>query len=317
MSAILLIAGLGLLVGGAEGLVRGGVGIAIRLRVPAAIVGLTLVAWATSAPELVTSITAAHEASTDMALGNILGSSIANIALVLALAALIRPVPSGQGLAKRDWLVLMATQSALVLMALDGQIGRIDGALLVLGGVLYNIDLVRRGRRERSLARASINKTPLPCKTRPWPLYALIALAGGGALAAGSYLFITGASTIAHTFGLSDRVVGLTVVAIGTSAPELATSVLASLRGQQDVSVGNVVGSNLFNALFALGITALVFPIVIPGDQQLVTWLDIALVLLLTLALGPALLHGRRIGRVFGGGLLSVWLLYILFLILC
>ena len=309
MSVVYLLGGLILLVLGAEGLVRGGGRLALILRVPAAVVGFTLVAWGTSAPELVVSVTAAIEASTDMALGNVLGSSVANIALVLALSAMIAPLPPDRGVSARDYWALVVSQLVLVVMVLDGDVGRLDGILLVLLGVVYNVDLVRRTRRSRSLLPAG----PIERPRRPWPAYVAVALAGVALLAVGSNFFVVGASDIARAFGMSDRVVGLTIVAVGTSTPELATSLVASFRGQHDVSVGNVVGSNFFNTVFALGITAIVLPVPFPVGANGGAAVDLGLVVLLTLAIAPVLVRQRRVTRAFGATLFAVYVAWLAF----
>ena len=311
MSVILLLGGMVALILGAEGLVRGGGKLALLMRIPVAIIGLTLVAWGTSAPELVVSVTAALTTSTDMALGNVLGSSVANIGLVLGLAALARPLPADAGVTSFDYGVLLATQLVLPAMLLDGVIGEIDGAVLVGIGLAYNGALVRgalRDRRHVELSRV----------TRPryhWAVYLLLATGGIAALAFGSRLFIDGASEIALTFGVSYRVIGLTIVAFGTSAPELATSLVASIRGQSDVSIGNVVGSNIFNTVFALGITAMLRPIPYPGGHGIGTGIDLGVVLLFTLALIPFLVRRRAIERSHGALLSTAYVAYIAYLI--
>ncbi len=307
---MLLLSGLALLVLGAEGLVRGGGRLALILRVSPAVVGLTLVAWGTSAPELVVSVTAAVRATTDMALGNIVGSSIANIALVLGFSALLSPLPADGGVRSRDFTVLLASQLALPVMLFDGEIGRLDGVLLILLGVVYNLAIVRDTVRDRADAQGAASQPP-----RHWLVYVAVTIGGVGLLAYGSGLFIDGASSIAQTLGVSPRVIGLTVVALGTSAPELATSLVATLRGDHDVSIGNVVGSNIFNIVFALGITAVVTPIRLPVARGGGIWIDIAVSLALTLALLPFLVRRRSVRRLHGALLVLVYAAYMTYLV--
>ena len=311
MDYLVLAGGLLVVLLGADWLVKGGSRLALRFRVPTAIVGLTLVAWGTSAPELVVSLFAALGAGTDMALGNVVGSCVANIGLVLGISALLSPLPPDPGVGKRDFLTALAVLVALPLMALDelfgfgrSEIGRIDGVILVLIGVGYHVLLIHETRRARA-GSAPLRPDQMPNK--PWPAYLFLALVGITALAFGSNWFIDGAVAVARQFDVSDRIIGLTILALGTSMPELATSVVASVRGQHEVSLGNVVGSNIFNVVFALGITAIVLPVPLEVRASSGGLWDIGVAVLLTVALVPALWRSRGISRAYGGLLFAVY----------
>lgn len=298
-----LVGGLILLVGGAEWLVRAAVAIAHALRIPPGIVGLTMVAAGTSLPELFVSLSAALRGAPDLATGNVVGSNIYNIALILGLSAVIRPLLTDRPTIRFDWPVVLLAALALWGLGADGHLGRLDGALLLSGHLAYVAWLIRRARLDRTpeeegaafgLAGAALG-----------------ALLGLVALTVGSRLFIDGATTIAEALGISQRVIGLTIVGFGTSAPELATSLVAAWRGQNDIAIGNVLGSNIFNILLILGLSALVIPL--PVHPGLLAS-DIPWMIGVTLLLLPMLLTGRRVVRAEGFLLLAVALTYTLLL---
>ncbi|MCA9566226.1 MAG: calcium/sodium antiporter [Myxococcales bacterium] len=255
MFLVTFLIGLVMLVGGAHFLVEGGGRVAVGLRVPAMVVGLTIVAFGTSAPELSVSVMAALEASTAMAMSNVNGSNIANIFFVLGLAAMVHPLTVERSLLRRDIPTCIGLQLLVILLALDGTFGRVDGVIVVLGGVFYNLWLlydVRRGRAsledeveaEGSLA---VNVAKL--------------VAGLVVLVLGARLFVDAAVEAARFLHFSDRMIGLTVVALGTSAPETAAALAAARKGEVDMAVGGSVGSNIFNIAMVLGITACIAPI--------------------------------------------------------
>lgn len=296
MFVLSLLFGLVLLVLGAELLVRGGGQLALALRIPALVVGLTVVAFGTSAPELVVSLTAALEASTDMALANINGSNLANIALVLGGAALIRPMTVDRSLLRREVPVCIGLQILLPLLCLDGAIGRVDGLLFVAFGVGYNVWLVRDAMRGRPVP---VEGDLDPDAGGSWVADVLKLVGGLVILVLGADLFVSGAHTVALMAGLSERFIGLTVVAVGTSAPEIATGFVSAWRGESDLALGNSLGSNLFNIALVLGLTALVHPIAVsdPGS-----FTDMAAALAVTLALIPVARaghFGRPVGLLF------------------
>jgi cation:H+ antiporter len=304
LAVLLLLVGLALLVGGAELLVRGGGQLAIGFRVPALIVGLTIVAFGTSAPELAVSVSAAWVGSTDAAMGNVLGSNIANILLVLGVGALAAPLSVDRSLIKRELPALLVLQLALPLLCLDGQVGWIDGIVLIGLGVAYNLLLVRQALRDRS---ASLATDDAAIQTIWWRdvLFLLVGLA---LLVGGAQVFVGAALDIAGWLKISDRFVGLTVIALGTSAPELITTAVSSFRGEGDIAIGNVVGSNILNVALVLGFTAVLHPVVLhdPG-----VWIDLGVASAAALLLVPLCLLLGRIGRPLGALLIVVYVGYL------
>jgi len=255
MSAVLLLlAGLVVLVAGAELLVRGASRLALAVGVPPLIIGLTVVAYGTSAPELSVTVLAALGGRPDIALGNAVGSNFFNLLLILGLAALILPLRVSPELVKRDVPLLILSALALWLMALDGRIGRLDGAILLSGVILYTTTLIRLGRRETLAAEVEAGIKPVRGSVL---LAGVLVVAGLALLVLGAKWLVEGATSVARVLGLSELVIGLTIVACGTSLPELATSLLASLRGERDLAIGNVVGSSIFNILMILGTAGL------------------------------------------------------------
>lgn len=310
MFLIALLIGLLMLVGGAELIVRGGGKLALVLRVPALVVGLTIVAFGTSAPELAVSVTAALRASTEIALANVTGSNIANIALVLGLAALVAPMHVERGLMRREVPVCIGLQTIVPLLCLDGTLSRFDGVLLLLLGIGYNTWLVWDARTMR--ASVDIDELPeLDEDDNDWRRHAAVLVAGLAVLLLGAQLFVTGAVQIAHMMNLSDRFIGLTVVALGTSAPEVATGVVASYRQQADLATGNALGSNILNITMVLAATAMLHPIVIEDRLALV---DMAVALGVTAILIPLVLRDRVVSR-FEGGAMALGYVGYLFLL--
>jgi cation:H+ antiporter len=268
MDAGYVLAGLALLYFGAEWLVGGAARLAASFGVRPLIVGLTVVAYGTSSPELVVGIGAAARGQGDIALGNVVGSNIANIGLILAVAALIRPPAIDLTLRRREVPVLLVTAGLVPITLLDGSVEAWEGATLLVLGALYTAWMARTSRdanakqaarddaEEMAAAadRAALGAVPARGRLR---LLGIIA-AGLALLVGGGHLLVEGAVGIARTLGMSDRLIGLTLIAVGTSLPELATSVIAAVRGHSDIAVGNVVGSNIFNVLLILGASGLV-----------------------------------------------------------
>lgn len=307
---LLVLLGLGALVAGGELLVRGAVGIATRLGIPPLVIGLTLVGFGTSTPELVTSLQAAFLGSPGIAVGNVVGSNIGNILLILGIAALLRPVAVTPAAFRRDGAVLVAATLAAIALALSGTLGRPGGAALAAALVAYVTFTVVTERRRHTAAatlytaEAGTVAPPAGSAAR----LALLALAGLAVTILGARLLVDGAIGLAEAAGVSDTVIGLTVVAIGTSTPELVTSVIAVRRGQGDVAFGNIVGSNIFNILGILGITALVHPLDVP--PQILAF-DIWAMLAATLALVVFARTGWRVGRREGALLLAAYVAYL------
>lgn len=293
--------GLTCLVVGAEWFVRGAARLAVAFGVPPLVIGLTVVAYGTSMPELVVSAVAALEGRSAIALGNVVGSNIANIGLILGVTALIAPPRVDASLVRREvpWLVL----SALLLpaMLLDGAIGRFDAALLLLGAAAFTISTMR-ATRESSGDQGIESTTAQATARRRLPMAIGLTLVGLALLLLGGRWFVSAATDMAVRFGISERVVGLTIVAVGTSLPELAASVVAALRGFSSLAVGNVIGSNIFNIVFVLGGAGMIAPV--QGELAALQF-DMALMIGFTL-LAAVLLRGlRHITRLEGAVLLG------------
>ena len=294
--------GLALLYYGAEYLVRGGSAIASRSRVSPLVIGLTLVAFGTSAPELFVSTSAALHGLGDVCIGNVVGSNICNIALILGLSALIAPLAVNAELFKRDLPIMILASVVLTVVCLfcDG-IGRIVGLIFVVGIVVYTI--------------IGIKSSPEKCEANPPAMSrtaAYFAVIGGLlALVGGSKLILLGAVALERHFGVADEFVALTVVAVGTSLPELATSVVAARKGESDIAIGNVVGSNIFNILGILGLSALLRPVAIEGMD----WVDFGMMLVIAVGLWPLMGVRGRLGRFEGVLMLTVYGVYLWWLV--
>lgn len=288
----LIVVGSGLLYFGAEWLVRGSAGLATRFGVSPLVIGLTVVSFGTSAPEMAVSVVAALEGQSGIALGNVVGSNIANIGVVLGMTALIAPpaVPPRLWRAELPWLV--TATACLPVALIDGQIRRWEGAALLAGAVLFTATTIR-GKRSDGEPNAT-QEAGKPTGLR------LALLTGGGllALAVGGRSFVSGSVEVARVLGLSERTIGLTLVAIGTSLPELSASLVAALRGHAALAVGNVVGSNLLNMLLIVGAAGVTRPL-----EARVTDLSLELLTLggFTFVLALSLLRARRVSRVEGG----------------
>lgn len=295
-----LVLGAALLYWGAEWLVRGAAALAQRLGVSPLVIGLTVVAYSTSAPELMVSVAAALRGNSDIALGNVVGSNIANIGVILGLAALIAPPRTDGSLAGKELRVLLATTAILPVLLLDEVVSRVEGALLVACAAAFTW-LTLRWSKTRDVPVEQVQAT---VEGKPSAKVVLVGAAGLGFLVVGGEVFVSGAVGMAETFGVSPRVIGLTIVAVGTSLPELAASTVAAVRGHSDLAIGNVVGSNIFNVFFILGAAALVRPVNGPLPQM---GLDLGVLGALTVFLLFALRKPRTIGRVEGGLLLATY----------
>ncbi|MCK5741130.1 MAG: calcium/sodium antiporter [Chlorobi bacterium] len=301
---------------GAEGLVRGSVSVAFRSGIAPLVVGLTVVAFGTSAPELIVSVSAAIQDREGMSLGNIIGSNICNIALILGIAAIIRPIKVNIKLIRTDISIMIGVTLLLILMLLDGAIDRFDGILLAIGIVAYNIITISNAKKARNHETSNeIKETKAQSKRKTWKDILLI-IGGMAFLVLGAHFFVKGASVIAVYLGASDVIIGLSLLAFGTSLPELATSLVASVKGEGDILIGNAVGSNIFNILSVLGITAIVHPIVV-GDISMsgqVSPIDIGMMLLVAAILLPLARTKMIISRIEGVFLLSIYIGYIYYL---
>ena len=296
-----LVLGLVFLVGGGELLVRGAAALALKANIPPLLIGLTVVSMGTSAPELFASVEAALEGHPGLAVGNVLGSNVANLALILGLTALIRPVTVDRMALRLDIPLMLGASLLFVAVASDLEMTRSEGigALVLMG--LFIASLFRRAKQQDNPVDEDVSETGGWASKSVVALLGVI-LAGTGALYFGSEAFVDGASRIALHMGVSDHVIGLTVVAFSTSLPEIVASGMAAWRDQSDLAVGNVVGSNLFNLLLVLGTTAAITPL--PMGLEVLSW-DIWWVLGTAAALIPlALLGGLRtprLGRWQGG----------------
>ncbi|MEZ4388522.1 MAG: calcium/sodium antiporter [Candidatus Krumholzibacteriia bacterium] len=300
-----LLASLALLFGGGELLLRGAIALASRLGVSPLAIGLTVVAFGTSAPELVVSLNAALAGAADISVGNVVGSNIANIALILGLAALARPLAVQAKLVRLD-APLMVGASVLALLVLgNGRAGRLEGGLLLAGLFLYVVSTFHLARREARPVRDEL-AAAAPTRLPGLALGLTFTVAGLGLLIGGGQLLVRVAVDLATALGVSQAAIGLTIVAVGTSLPELVTSLLASLRGQGDIAVGNIVGSNLFNILGILGGTALVRPLALGGVGRF----DLAAMLALAVLLAGLLRWRGGLGRAAGAGLLACYVAY-------
>ena len=266
MTFVYLAAGLVLLVAGAEVLVRGAARLAAQFGISPLIIGLTVVAFGTSAPETAVSVQAAWNGSGDIAIGNVVGSNIANVLLILGLTAAVAPLVVSRQLIRLDVPLMIGASLLTYALAWDGALSRIDGAVLFLCVLAYTGFLIVSSRRNNAPADDEFAKEfglEETAKPHASLINAGLVIAGLVLLVTGSNFLVEGAVALARALGLSELVIGLTVIAIGTSLPELATSILAAIRGERDIAVGNIVGSNLFNLLCVLGLASLVSPTLI------------------------------------------------------
>ena len=312
-----MLVGLALLVGGAEALVRGASGLALSARVTPAVVGLTVVAAGTSMPELVVSVQAAIADRPGLSLGNVVGSNIFNIGVVLGLTALVRPLRIQGSTVRLEWPVMFASAVVLHAFCLNGRVGRVEGAILLGAMVCFTVYVGWVGRHAASAAEqhALAEVATASWGRTGWQALALNLLAvavGIALLAAGARTMVHGAVGVAQALGVSSTVIGLTIVAAGTSTPELITSLVAARRGQDDIAVGNVIGSNIFNALGIVGVAATLRPMVVPPELigRDDWWLIGASLLLL-----PLMWSGMRVNRWEGALLLAGFAAYLVVLL--
>ena len=326
MTLLLLVGGFVLLIGGAEALVTGASRIAERLGISPLVIGLTVVAFGTSAPEMAVSIGSSLAGQGDLALGNVVGSNIFNVLFILGVSALAAPLVVTSQLVRLDVPLMVGISLLVFALSLDGTLGRGDGLLLFAGILLFTGYQIVQGRASASPASPDpASSAPSPPSPDALPVLGgsglrgwqagLLAVGGLALLVLGARWLVQGAVAVAEAAGLSELVIGLTIVAGGTSLPELATSVLASLRGQRDIAVGNVVGSNVFNLLGVLGGSALLAPggiSVTPG----VLWFDLPVMLAVAFACLPIFWTGHRISRWEGALFVGTYVAYTAYLVL-
>lgn len=306
-------AGLALLIGGGELLVRGASALARRLRIPPLVIGLTVVAFGTSAPELAVSVRSALRQQADLAVGNVVGSNVFNVLLILGLSALLRPLVVERSLVRREVPIMIAVSLLPLGFGLDGRLGRLEGWLLVAGLAGYTV--LQLGTARNDLRSPSEPSAPVePGGVRP--LWSLVLVGGGlGLLVLGAEWSIDAAVGLARALEISELLVGLTLVAAGTSLPEVATSIIAALRGERDLAVGNVVGSNIFNILAVLGITSTVAPGGIAISSAALRF-DLPVMVAAAFACLPIFFTGYRIDRWEGAVFLGYYVAYVTVLFL-
>lgn len=303
-----IVIGLALLIGGGEFLVKGAVGIAAKAKLSKLVIGMTVVSFGTSSPELLVSLQSASEGLPELAIGNVVGSNIANIALVLGVTVLIFPMPVARNTIRFDWPMMMIASALFYIFAMDTQLNRWEGIVLFVLLVAFIWFIISNSRKSSKDDKVELPELEeMTAKISVWKhvLFLLIGLVG---LYFGSTWLISGAKSIAEEFGISKHVIGITIIAFGTSVPELATSCVAAFKKETDISVGNLVGSNIFNIMVVLGLTAIVKPIDIEQnvlDYDLLWMIGIGLILL------PMMVFRRKVGRISGVILLGIYIYYI------
>lgn len=314
MNIAYFILGLACLVIGAELLVRGAARLALSFGISPLVVGLTVVAFGTSAPELAVSVQAAWIDKADIAMGNVVGSNIVNVLVILGLSALIVPLVVENQLIRQEVPLMIGISLLLLALAFDGQISRLDGALFFAILVVYTVFVIRQSRRQ---GVASPEELPEPATgwRGHWSMQVGLIAAGLVLLVLGAHWLVNAAIAFAQHLGISELVIGLTVVAIGTSLPEIATSIVAALRGQRDMAVGNVVGSNIFNIAGVLGLSSLVAPSGIAVPPSMLSF-DVPVMIGVAIACLPIFFTGNLIARWEGGLFLAAYAAYVTYLVM-
>jgi cation:H+ antiporter len=319
LTFVLLIAGLVLLVFGAELLVRGASQIAAIAGLSPLVIGLTIVAYGTSSPEMAVSIQSSWVGQADLALGNIVGSNIFNVLIILGLASLLSPIPVAQQLIRLDVPIMIGVSLLMLVFGLDGTISRVDGSILFLGGVIYTLFLIYQSRKETNEAVQEEYAREYGRRNgqtiRAWGINLGLIGIGLVMLVLGAEWLTSSSITIARALGVSELIIGLTLVAAGTSLPELASSMIATFKGEQDIAVGNVVGSNIFNILAVLGISAIVSPAGVAVSTSAIR-LDIPFMIAVAIACLPIFVSGNRITRTEGALFIAYYAIYTVYLIL-
>ena len=318
MTYVYLIAGLVLLVAGAEVLVRGAAKLAAQFGIPPLVIGLTVVAFGTSAPETAVSVQSALNGSGDLAIGNVVGSNIANVLLILGVTALVAPLVVSRQLIRLDVPIMIGASLVTFGLAWDGELSRFDGALLFAGVLAYTGFLIYSARKDKGgdddefAKEFGLDEAPKPYA---WAINLGLIIAGLVLLVVGSNFLVEGAVTLARALGISELVIGLTVVAVGTSLPELATSILAAIKGERDIAVGNIVGSNIFNLLCVLGLASMVAPAAVAVSPNALAF-DFPVMIAVAIACLPIFFSGYRINRWEGLLFLGYYVAYTLYLVM-
>ncbi len=302
--------GITLLVAGGELLVRGAVTVAKFFKLSTTVIGLTIVAYGTSSPEMIVSIQAAASGSPDISLGNVIGSNIGNILAILALVAIVTPLRACPDLIKRDGWIMVGVSVLLLLLCLDGEVGRLDALILLSGAAYYTYRTIQSSKLRPVLPVPEAQEVPNTEKKACLPCAIAYIAVGLGLLTTGADILIDGSSGLARMFGVSDAVIGLTIVAIGTSTPELITSLVAAFRKQADLSIANIIGSNIFNILGIVGVSAAITPIAVSAQ-----FLSVDLyVMIATALIGIWMLYSKHtLSRLEGAVLLLLYIAYIVY----
>lgn len=303
MDVFWLVLGLAVLIFSGDYLVKGAVGVAEKFKISPLVIGMTVVSFGTSAPELFVSIKAALMGSPDLAIGNVIGSNIANIALVLSITVLIFPIIAERNSKIIDWPMMMFASILFYVFSLDNIITMVEGIILISILIVFIILLIRNSRKSNLDLDEDIDGTP-----SNFPLTLVFLFGGLVGLKFGADWLLEGAIGVAKSFGMTEKVIAVTIVAFGTSVPELVASGVAAYRKQTDISIGNLVGSNIFNIMIVIGITAIIKPI---NVAQSVMDFDMYWMLGIALALFPMMFIGKKMGRIHGIILLTAYITYI------
>ena len=305
---LLLLAGFLLLIAGGEFLVKGAVSIAYRFKISPLVIGMTIVSFGTSAPELLVSIGAATSGHPDLSIGAVIGSNISNLALVLGLTVIIFPIIINKTTLRIDWPLMMFATLLFFMFTLDGMLGQIEGIFFLLVLVSFSGWIILKSRRQGKLEIEGMEVPENPGKKSAWYMDVILLLFGIIGLSLGAQWLIEAVVSIAKTHGISERVISVTVVAFGTSLPELVTSCTAAYRKQTDISIGNLIGSNVFNILAILGITAIIEPIAI---SKTLAGFDMYIMLGISILVLPLMYFGKKLGRLKGLFLVLFYFIYI------
>jgi len=305
MDYILLLAGFTILIMGGNWLLKAAVGMSLRLQIPKIVIGMTVVSFATSAPELIVSLNSALEGHADIAMGNVIGSNIANLGLVLGIVTIVSTINVEKSFYKTDWPVMMSASVLLYIFIYDGQLVRYEGLILFTFLIIFLVYLLKVQKP------AVVDEMPEDDEELALHLVLIYLVIGGVGLWAGSELLIKGAVNLAQDFGVSERIIGVTIISIGTSVPELAASIIAILKKEKAISLGNLVGSNVFNILAVLGITSMISPIKVQDSGLLtndIIWMLVFAILIFPLVFTPARM---KLGWKEGLILLGLYIVFI------
>lgn len=313
MTWLLLAAGLVLLIVGADLLVKGAARLAASFGIPTLVIGLTVVAFGTSAPELAVSVKAAFSGEAELAIANVVGSNIANILLILGASAIILPLAISRQLIRQDVPIMVALSALVMWLVQDGSLGKIEAAMLAVGLLAYTWFLFWQGKKQ---GVECIDEEVEEMLHQPHPAWqsALFVVAGLALLVYGSGLLVDSAVQLASAWGVSEAVIGLTIVAVGTSMPEMVTSIVAAIKGERDIAVGNVVGSNIFNILCVLGLSGLASPMPLLAGEQLAS-IDIPVMVAVAALCVPLFFVGAVLHRIEGAMFLVLYVAYTWYLV--